>query len=301
MKNQCRDVMQKIKVPNSLKDKVLDAACTVQPGIAEITRRRPKHHRVLRAAVCAALTFAVLLGGLSFFKPDSGKISATKGVASGLPPAYNFGLVAYAADMNKTFVPKDNKIAFSIANSGGGEVPGKGDYTGCLFRVTGDGIKTLSFKIDRGGLYRYKRLTNLTKNDIKAIYASEANGTLKADCQFAGSRDGKTWYSDQMTALGGSFSENWSADASYGFWVPPKSIRHSESEDLRESAHKSIDTFNGATLTITVTFQNGTRQTKALHLKTGKLKVADNNARVLPELASNNDPYIYSVYASLED
>lgn len=300
MKNHYRDMMGKIKVPNSLKDKVLKATCTVQSEIDENTRRQPRRHTVFHVAVCAAATFAILLGGLSFYKLGSD----SKDYDSSLSTDYRFGLVAYAADINETFAPQDNKIAFSIASSSGGEKPGKGFYTGSLFRVTGDGIKTVSVAIDRGGLYKYKRLTNLTLDDIQAIFDSEANGTFKADCQFVSTDDKKTFCSEQVMALGSSFSENWTADSSYGFWVPPELIQHHADEDLQEAAHKNIDTFNGATLTITATFEDGSQQTKTLHLKTGKLKVAyneDHTHTILPELATGNDPYLYSVYAELEN
>lgn len=300
MKNHCRDMMEKIKVPNSLKDKVLKAACAVQPGIDENTRHQPRRHTVFRVAVCAAFTFAIFLGVLSFFKPGSD----SKNTASNLSPTYQFGLVAYAANVNKTFAPQNNKIAFSISSSSGGEIPKKGDYTGCLFRVTGDGIKTVSSSIDRGGFYRYKKFTNLTKDDVEALYTAETNSTLKADAQFNSSDDKNIWCSEQVTALGSSFSENWTADSSYDFWVPPESIQHNADEDLREAAHKNIDTFNGATLTITATFEDGSQQTKTLHLKTGKLKVTNSKEHthtILPELATGNDPYVYSVYAELEN
>ncbi|MGX8701495.1 hypothetical protein [Caproiciproducens sp.] len=305
MKNRCKNMMEKIKAPSSLKDKVLSAACNASFPVTENIWRQPKRHTVFRTAVCAVCAFAVLLGGGFFLsKPGIEKISNEKGAGSSLSPAYHFGLVAYAADINKTFEPQDNKIAFSVSNAGGGEIFGKGDYTGCLFRVTGDEIKTLNITIDRGGLYRYQKVPNLTKDEIKAIYAAEANGTLKADCQFASSDDEKTWCSEQMTALGSSFSENWTADSVFGFWVPPESTLSSGEEDPREAAHKNIDIFNGATLRITATFRDGSQQTKSLNLKTGKLKIVygENHIRtVLPELAGENDPYVYSVYAKLEN
>lgn len=304
MKNHCRDMMEKINVPNSLKDKVLDAACTVQPAMAENTWHQPRRHTVFRVAVCLACTFAILLGGLSLFKLGTDASNTTNGISSILSSSYHFDLVAYAADIGKSYEPKDNKIAFSVANGSGGEISEKGDYTGCLFRVAGDGIQTISATIDRGGFYRYDKLTNLTKDNIKALYDAEANGTLKADCQFASIDDDGSWYSEQMKALGSSFSENWTADASYGFWLPPETTEQSAAEDLREAAHNRIDTFNDATLTITVTFKDGSQQTKTLHLKTGKLKVVygkDNICTVLPELATDKDPYIYSIYAELEN
>jgi len=303
MKNPCKDMMEKIKAPDSLKDKVWNAACAAQSPVAENTRHPSRHHNVFRVAVCAAFAFALVLsGGLLFFKPGTDGTGNAKGAGSSLSSAYHFGLVAYAADLNETYAPKDNKIAFSVATSGGGEIPGKGDYTGCLFRVTGDGIKTVSASIDRGGFYRYKKFTNLTQDDVKALYAAEANSTLKADAQFASSDDKNIWCSEQVTAIGSRFSEDWTADGSYGFWVPSELIQHSEDEDLQAAAHKEIDTFNGATLTITATFDDGSQQTKTLHLKTGKLKVVynGNTQTVLPELASADDPYTYSVYAELD-
>ncbi|MEA4972473.1 hypothetical protein SDC9_99181 [bioreactor metagenome] len=304
--NDMIELMDKIKVPGALKDKVLDASDTVHTAKPKNSRHQSKRHTAFRVAVCAVFALAFLLGGLSIFQSGANSPSTTtkSNGTTTLSPSYHFGLEAYAADNNETYAPKDNKIAFSIGSSGGGEITGKGDYTGCLFRVTGDGIKTISASIDRGGFYRYKKLDNLTKDEIEAIFDSEKNGTLNADCQFASSDDLKTWCSEQMTALGSSFSEDWTADGGYGFWVPPESIQNNENEDLRAAAHREIDTFNGAVLTITATFEDGSQQTKTLNLKTGKLKVVlneDHNQTVLPELADDNEPYIYSVYAELEN
>ena len=183
-------------------------------------------------------------------------------------------------------------------------MPSRGVFTGYLFRVTGNRIQTVHASIDRGGLYRYQKLTNLTKKDVEAFDTAETNGTLKVDFLSSGrNRDG-SWYSEQMKALGTSFSENWAAGTSYGFWLPPEDAEKEPDQDLREAAHKRIDLLNGAALTITVTFQDGSHQTETLHLKTGKLKVAygkDKTRIVLPEPAGGSDPYVYSVYAELKN
>ena len=54
MKNHCRDMMEKIKVPNSLKDRVLNAAYAAQSPVSDNARRRPRHYNIFRVAVCAA-------------------------------------------------------------------------------------------------------------------------------------------------------------------------------------------------------------------------------------------------------
>ena len=304
MRSHCRKMMEQIKTPDALKSRVMNAACAMQSPAEKRPRHQSKGHTIFRAAACVACAAILLSGGLVSSKAGIGRTNAPKGAGNSLSTAYHFGLVAYAADIDESYVSQDNKIAFSVSSSGGGEIPGKGDYTGCLFRVTGEGIKTVNASIDRGGFYRYNKLMNLTQDEINALYSAEGNGTLKADAQF-NSSDGKdVWCSEQVTALGSSFTENWTADGSYGFWVPPELIRHGGNEDLQATAHKAIDTFNGATLTITATFYNGAQQTKTLHLKTGKLKEIlndDHTRTVLPELATGDEPYVYSVYAELKN
>ena len=66
--------------------------------------------------------------------------------------AHTFGLVAYAADTGEMRQPKDSKIVFDTGS--GADDPEKGFYSGCLFKVTGENIKTVSATIDRGAVYR---------------------------------------------------------------------------------------------------------------------------------------------------
>ena len=51
---------------------------------------------------------------------------------------------------------------------------------------------------------------------------------------------------------------------------------------------------------MTVTFTDGTEQTKTYQLSTGKLRVEyaeDGTLTLLPQLAGDEDPWIYGVYA----
>lgn len=58
---------------------------------------------------------------------------------------------------------------------------------------------------------------------------------------------------------------------------------------------------DGARLTVTVTFTDGSEQTKTYTLSTGRLKVEyDANSPggiLLPQLAGDEDPWLYGVYA----
>jgi murein DD-endopeptidase MepM/ murein hydrolase activator NlpD len=101
-----------------------------------------------------------------------------------------------------------------------------------------------------------------------------------------------------MTALGDSFTENYDDSVQYGFWVPPE--LYQENGDLRQSAWDNIDTFDGARLTVTVTFADGSEQSKTYTLSTGKLQMEydeDGTIHVLPQLAGDEEPCVYGVYA----
>ena len=70
--------------------------------------------------------------------------------------------------------------------------------------------------------------------------------------------------------------------------------------DPREANQESIDRLDGARLTVTVTFDDGSEQTKIYTLSTGQLKVEyeeDGTMTLLPQLAGDDDPWIYGVYA----
>ena len=71
--------------------------------------------------------------------------------------------------------------------------------------------------------------------------------------------------------------------------------------DPRAANQESIDRMDGARLTVTVTFTDGSEQTKTYTLSTGRLKVEyDANSPggiLLPQLAGDEDPWLYGVYA----
>ena len=50
-----------------------------------------------------------------------------------------------------------------------------GDYTGCLFQVTGENIQTISLSIDRGGLYRTET-REITKEEMARLFEKEEQG-----------------------------------------------------------------------------------------------------------------------------
>jgi murein DD-endopeptidase MepM/ murein hydrolase activator NlpD len=291
--------MGEIHVPEGLNDQVLWAAQkqevqekTAASGPKRLAKRnfRP----IMRMAVCAACALALVLGTVHFYPTSQTGDTApdTTGVAL---PTLSFGLTAYAADTGETYAPGVNG-GLAMTSGYGSASKEIGDYTGCLFQVAGENIKTVSMSIDRGGLYRNETRNGLDAEQVQALFQQEARGEIV--CAVHGSDENGPMTEEVMTALGDSFTEDYDATVQYGFWVPPE--LYQETEDLRQSAWDNIDTFDGAHLTVTVTFTDGSEQSKTYTLSTGKLRMeydADGTVHVLPQLAGDEEPCVYGVYA----
>lgn len=126
-----------VPLPQGLEDRVLRAA-----------EERPARHpfpwkRTFRAAACALCALALVVGTVRVTHPAEG----------GVVLSYDFALRACAADETV-----NGRLAF---------LPGEGrsengtTYTGCLFRLEGENIKTVTLQVEAGGLYRDGYFTDL--------------------------------------------------------------------------------------------------------------------------------------------
>jgi murein DD-endopeptidase MepM/ murein hydrolase activator NlpD len=302
MKNQYQQLMEEIHVPEGLNDRVLWAART-REAQEKTAASKPKRlakrnfHPMLRTAVCAACALALVLGTVHFY-PTSQTGDGTSDTATVALPTLSFGLTAYAADTGEAYAPGVNGgLALTAGYGGAGEEIG--DYTGCWFQVTGEHLKTVSMSIDRGGLYRNETRNGLDTAQVQALFQQEARGEIV--CAVHGLDENSPMTAEVMTALGGSFTEDYDETVQYGFWVPPELYQlEDENGDLRQSAWDSIDTFDGARLTVTVTFTDGSAQSKTYTLSTGRLRMEydeDGTIHVLPQLAGDEEPCVYGVYA----
>ena len=296
--NNYQKLTENIHAPAGLNDRVLRAArretAERQTGPKHLAKRRT--HPVFRTAVCAACALALVLGTVHL------RPTADTGEQLGTTPVmtldYSFGLTAYAAETGESIRPNANGgLAFDSSSGMAGEEIGH--YTGCLFQVTGEGIKTVSLAVDRGGLYRSETRTGLTTEEVRELWqAEEAGGPV---CSVYGEDEGGPMNAEVMTALGASVTEDFDPAARYGFWVPE--YREDPDADLRQAVWASIDTFDGARLTVTVTFTDGREQSKTYTLSTGRLRVEygkDGTRVLLPQLAGDEEPFVYAIYAASE-
>ena len=295
--NDYRKLMQDISAPKEVETKVLWAA-RQQNTEQAAPKRFPKRNwrPILRGAVCAACALALVLGTVHLRPVE--KSGEQMGNTPVMTLDYAFGLTAYAAETGETVRPNANGgLAFASGSGMAGEEIGY--YTGCLFQVTGEEIERVSLSVDRGGLYRSETRTGLTAEEVRKLWqAEEAGGPV---CSVYGKDENGPMNAEVMTALGTSVTEEFDPEVRYGFWVPE--YREDPDADMRQAHWDSIDTFDGARLTVTVTFADGGEQSKTYTLSTGRLRVeygADGTQTMLPQLAGDDEPFVYGVYAASE-
>ena len=302
--NHYQKLMNDIHVPEGLEERTLWAA-RKQLAAETAPRRLAKRNwkPALRGAACAVCALALVLGTVRLNPAQNdigtGQVQYDAGLEV-LGLTYEFGLAAYAAETGKSIEPNANGgLAF---DSGSGMASEEiGHYTGCLFQVTGEGIETISLAVDRGGLYRSETRTGLTTEEVRKLWqAEEAGGPV---CNVYGEDEDGLMNAEVMTALGTSVTEDFDSEVSYGFWVPPEEYQEDPDADLRQAAWASIDTFDGARLTVTVTFADGGEKSRTYTLSTGRLRVEygeDGTLTLLPQLAGDEEPYVYGIYAASE-
>ena len=315
---------QDMKAPEALKQRTLEAAREArraeQADAPQRTAPAPRRFGMAKRILAAACAFGVIVGGTAVWRAQATGQSAGDAVAEAV--AHSFGIVAYAADTGEEIAPKDSRIVFDF--SGGGGYPiGDGEqcdfYSGCLFRVTGDNIQTVSAETDRGNFYRHKKDIQISSSleerraaldkTLPAVQGAEyvqlSSPALEPDAPDA------IWYVDADWPLENAFSEQYDPEAFYGFrTVVPTSLMLSDnSADLQKSVHNRIDYWDGATLTVTVTFTDGTTDTQTMTLHTGKLgcEYVDGETgpqltgEVLTDAEAGEQGYVYGVYAELTE
>ena len=289
--------MKNIKAPDELKARTRAAVREEKGRARQPVRSMRGGMKRLLAAACA---FAVVLGGAALHGRQTGTDPVTD-------IAHTFGLVAYAADTGEMRQPKDSKIVFDYGS--GADDPDKGFFSGCLFKVTGENIKTVSATIDRGAVYRTKTVkdTSADRDEwVRTMHQGTNPAIDGADRIMVWGSDEMHMYADLCWKLDNGFTDAYDPDTSYGLWLP--SEPEDENEDLQQACHKAVDGFEGAKLTVTITFTDGSEQTRSMTLHTGKLGVEYKDdtsgpsltGEVLTDEQAAAEGYIYGVYADIE-
>lgn len=303
MKNQYQTLMEDIHTPAGLNERVLLAARRQTAEKAEpkrLARRRARP--VLRVAVCAACALALVVGTVRFYPAEQADVPGDgEPGTTVMVPSLSFGMAAYAAEAGE-LTPAGEDGSLVMGMSSGIASKEVGHFTGCLFRVTGENIQTVSLSVDRGGLYRSRTYTDLTDDQVRAYRLAWQAGAPVYSV-YGEDEDGPT-NAEEMAPLGASVTEAYDPETSYGFWVPQELYGMEDGDgDLPQSYRNSIGTFDSAVLTVAVTFTDGTEQTQSYRLATGKVAVEyeDGHMVLLPEWAEGDAPYVYGIMAVPEN
>jgi len=306
MKNNWNE-LKDIKAPQELKERTLAAAREVRKLTNEPLHAVPRHPwGMAKRLLAAACAFGIVLGGTAVYRTHNGTAQTGSAVVADAI-SHTFGFAAYAADTGELRQPKDSKIVFDTGS--GADDPEKGFYSGCLFKVTGEDIKTVSATIDKGAVYRTKTVKD-TSADRDEWVRSMHQGTNPeldgADRIMVWGSDEMHMYADLCWKLDNGFIDAYDPDASYGLWL--SSMPETTDDDLQDSWHAAVDGFEGAKLTVTITFTDGSEQTRSMTLHTGKLGVEYKDdtsgpsltGEVLTDEQAAAEGYIYGVYADIE-
>lgn len=310
MKNNWNE-LKDIKAPQELKERTLAAAREARKLTNEPLHAVPRHSwGMAKRLLAAACAFGIVLGGTAVYHTHNGTAqTGSAAVADAI--SHTFGFAAYAADTGELRQPKDSKIVFDTGS--GADDPEKGFYSGCLFKVTGENIKTVSATIDKGAVYRTKTVkdTSADRDEWVRLMHQGTNPELDgADTVMVwgnGPEEGaEQMYADMCWKLDNGFTDAYDSDTSYGLWL--SSQPETTDDDLQDSWHKAVDGFEGAKLTVTITFTDGSEQTRSMTLHTGKLGVEYKDdtsgpsltGEVLTDEQAAAEGYIYGVYADIE-
>jgi len=256
------------------------------------------------AASAAAVAALVLFAGSGM---QRGSIATDNGVTASSDnddmaletAALNqwFGITAYAAEGDGIAAWETEGKILLMDRAGGNPA----SFTGLAFQITGEGIAKVEVDISKGALYRVEQET-MTVGEFNELYENSASGQ-------------ETWVTnapvgaelanipvDHCTYVGSRAEADWEDPLIFGFYGNETVL---EDEDLQQDFHMAIDTYNGARLHLTITYENGVKEEQSYTLESGKLKVSHwetEGAVAEQEFVTGDDqPYLYGILATKEE
>ncbi|MBR1816732.1 MAG: hypothetical protein IJ763_08530 [Lachnospiraceae bacterium] len=217
----------------------------------------------------------------------------------------SFKMVAYEMNDNDgSLTPaynedEDSELISFEQSAGGGEA----GFTGLIFKINGDNISHVKLNIDKNGFYTMTKQANLSGSQADELSGQTTDIYTESYNQY-GDLENDNWNLEHMLAVGNSIDEDYNPDTYYGFYISEDTINQvaasDENDDIRAEWHKGIDTFDGASLDVIVTFTDGTTSSRTYKLSSGKLALAiDENDHILGTLpkfiTSDGEPYLYGL------
>lgn len=205
----------------------------------------------------------------------------------------DFTVKAYAAGTQSPLAAGDNgMIVFghtSDLSQSSPEWDDNGTYTGCLFKVEAEGVKTVQAHISKGMLYRYDTQNVSYASNSELLYEASTWKPLKrglgehlsaydkvtvgiANDGLSKDDPNKTYQVQMSKRLGQTAELNYDEGdegAYFGLWTDEVGDSGAPDDSMRDQFGTIANAFEGAELTVTVTFEDGRASTQVIELHAG--------------------------------
>lgn len=214
----------------------------------------------------------------------------------------DFTVKAYAAGTQSPLAAGDNgMIVFghtSDLSQSSPEWDDNGTYTGCLFKVEAEGVKTVQAHISKGMLYRYDTQNVSYASNSELLYEASTWKPLKrglgehlsaydkvavgiANDGLSKDDPNKTYQVQTSKRLGQTAELNYDEGdegAYFGLWTDEVGDSDTSDDSMRDQFGAIANAFEGAELTVTVTFEDGHTSTQVINLHAGNFLADWNEA-----------------------
>ena len=259
-------------------DQILKQALTPAINDSEIEIRRKVRSKKMNVkkilavglAACAVVTLAVTGGLLRGSSNSGGEESAD--VNSRQETASNniFAITAYAAEL------PDDTSSGDVIDIRPWESSGSSRYLSGRFMISGQNIERIRVATDQCELYTAVPVYSTDPDYENALKEQKGEIDISGEYEPVFSEDPSDdfWqidYFEHLTVVGQSYEGEYDNQMSFGMSLPEE--LWSTLDDVKAASHEDIDRVDGATLTITVTFTDGSTQEHHYRLNTGKIYV----------------------------
>ena len=205
----------------------------------------------------------------------------------------DFTVKAYAAGTQSPLAAGDNgMIVFghtSDLSQSSPEWDDNGTYTGCLFKIEAEGVKTVQAHISKGMLYRYDTQNVSYASNSELLYEALTWKPLKrglgehlsaydkvavgiANDGLSKDDSNKTYQVQTSKRVGQTAELNYDEGdegAYFGLWTDEVGDSDASDDSMRDQFGAIANAFEGAELTVTVTFEDGRTSTQVINLHAG--------------------------------
>ena len=319
MKNKEENFFLKdIEMPGIVDEKIAETLLKIKMEEKDIMRRKENADAIkngtirkfvkpmIAVAACLILVAVVSTGrnirsrtqDISMV-PDSDESSLQKDIQS-KSPFGDFSITAYANELDVAGTD-DGNITFVDAGIG------SDGYTGIMFNIQGDEISDVEISVDKGELYS----ASIEDTTEDALNEWAAQGMLDMDGNpdtytivetpaieegedAPDIRSARLYHCTKRSAL---ISDKYDREKYYGFYIPEQAVSTINDEtDLAEAYHDMLNIFDGAVMTVKVSYSDGSSLQKEYELSAAKL-TQDENGTITQEEWTGGDEgaFVYGI------